>query len=644
MSRLADYQALLGRKKVAFEPHGLTKIPKLNAAMFPHQQHSTEFALRAGCAAMFLDTGLGKSLCALDWGRVVVEETNKPVLMLAPLAVGPQHQREADKFGIEATYVREPEQIVGRFPQVWITNYERLDKFDASQFSGVILDESSILKSFNGKTARALIETFSATPFRLACTATPAPNDHTELGAHADLLGVMEMREMLSRWFVNDTSEASQDWRIKGHAVSAFWDWVASWSRCIAKPSDLGYSDAGFVLPDLIETHHVVTADRTQNTGDDEGQIRLFRMPENSATSVHREKRMTASARADVAALVVFGDWASCGSQSTQTIAAPHIGTIQPNAGSAASRAEHQKKTKHTCGSITTPTSTDGYEPQSEQNAAMLSGGRGTRKTPSTERNAKPWPEEDAENGGATSASNPHGALTQTSTVGCSPAKTAAVQFAGPRGHQNEASDWPLTTAMQQVACAGSSVPTATKESGSSLIAQSGYGERQNTLIERDWWVIWCHSDYEQDELERRFGDKAFSIRGSHSADRKEEMHEAWLRGERKALICKPVMFGYGLNWQHCCKMVFVGLSFSYESYYQAIRRCWRFGQTRPVHVHIAMADTERNIFEAVKRKSEDHDVMKAAMCDAMARAHKRSETKINYRPIKNVEIPAWLA
>lgn len=466
MSTLNAYQQLLAGKRVAFKPHGLARVPKLNDKMFPHQHHSTEFALRAGCAALFLDTGLGKSLCALDWGRVVVEKTNKSVLMLAPLAVGPQHQREADKFDIDAKYVREPEEIKGA--GIWITNYERLDKFDASRFSGVILDESSILKSFTGKTAKGLIDTFAQTPWRLACTATPAPNDHTELGAHADLLGVMEMREMLSRWFVNDTSEASQDWRIKGHAVDAFWDWVASWSRCITKPSDLGFSDDGFVLPELIETHHVITADRTQNTGDDEGQIRLFRMPENSATSVHREKRMTAAARAEAIAAAV---------------------AKEPN----------------------------------------------------------------------------------------------------------------------------------------------------------ETWLIWCDSDAEADALTERIPG-AIEVRGSMPAEKKEERLTAFSTGTAKIMVTKPSIAGYGLNWQHCARVAFIGLSFSYESYYQAIRRCWRFGQKRPVHVHVAMADTERNIFAAVKRKSEDHDIMKAAMSAAMARAHKRTDTKINYRPTKNVEIPAWLA
>ena len=165
---LAEYHELIARKRVTFEPRGLSNVPSLNSAMFPHQHHSTEFALRTGCAALFLDTGLGKSLCALDWGRVIVEETNKPVLMLAPLAVAGQHERESVKFGIDAKAIREADEVGG--PRVYITNYDRLDRFDASQFGGVILDESSIIKSFTGQTTRKLIETFRKTPYRLGNT------------------------------------------------------------------------------------------------------------------------------------------------------------------------------------------------------------------------------------------------------------------------------------------------------------------------------------------------------------------------------------------------------------------------------------------------------------------------------------------
>jgi len=415
---------------------------------------------------MFLDTGLGKSLCALEWGRVVVEHTNKPVLMLAPLAVGPQHQREAEKFGIAARYIREPEDVSGA--GVWITNYERLEKFDASSFSGVILDESSILKSFTGATTRALMSAFADTPFKLACTATPAPNDHTELGQHAEFLGIMRTMEMLAQWFINDTSTASQDWRLKKHAVRPFWDWVASWSRCISKPSDIGFDDGNFSLPDLVMHQHVVEVDRSVDAGEEkDGQARLLRMPETSATSIHREKRMTVDARAD-------------------------------------------------------------------RIAAMVAAER----------------------------------------------------------------DEP--------------------------------------------WIVWCDTDYEADALTNRIPD-AMEVRGSMRADVKEERLVAFSLGKARVIVTKPSIAGYGLNWQHCARQAFVGLSFSYESFYQAIRRSWRFGQTRPVHVHVAMGDTEKAIWDVVSRKSGDHDRMKNEMRGAMSRAVNVHQPRKPYTPTKNVIIPSWI-
>jgi hypothetical protein len=457
----------LAAKRVAFEPRGLAHVPALNSAMFPHQAHTTEFLLRAGCGAAFLDTGLGKSLVALEWGRVVAEHTNKPVLMLAPLAVGPQHAREAEKFGIEAAYFREPP--AGRCPPIVITNYERVDKFDPGQFAGVILDESSILKSFSGATTRKLIEAFKRTLFRLACTATPAPNDHMELGNHSQFLGAMDSREMLSRWFINDTSDASQSWRLKGHAAASYWEWVASWARCVARPSDLGFSDDGFELPELIEMTHRVGVDLTDDAGEDrDGQNLMFRVTETSATSIHREKRRTVDDRADAIAELVTAD----------------------------------------------------------------------------------------------------------------------------------------------------------------------HGEP---------WILWCDTDAEAEALTSRIGD-AVEVRGSMKPEQKEERLVAFGAGDIRVLVSKPRICGYGLNWQHCARMAFVGMSYSYEAYYQAVRRCWRFGQTRPVEVHIALADTERPIFDAVRLKAAAHEMMKAEMVSAMRRAHQRAETKVAYQPTKIFPLAKWVA
>jgi superfamily II DNA or RNA helicase len=467
VNALADYRGLIAAKKVAAPARGMAHVPALHPALFDHQRHSTEFALRTGCAALFLDTGLGKSFCALEWGRAIVEATNKPVLMLAPLAVSPQHQREAERFAIDAKAIRDPGAMRGA--RVYVTNYERLDRFDVGDFAGVILDESSIVKSFTGATSRKLRSAFARTPFRLACTATPAPNDHMELGQHSDFLGVMPPSEMLSRWFIADQQNMGR-YRVKAAARRAFWEWVASWARAIGKPSDLGFSDDGFVLPELVVEHHEVSADRTLNAGaEKDGQGLLFRVPDTSATSIHREKRLTAAARADVVA--------------------------------------------------------------------------------------------------ATVAAEP-----------------------------------------------------------------------------REPWIVWVDTDYEADAVMARLPGDFLEVRGSMPADEKEAKLDGFSTGRVRGIVTKASIAGFGLNWQHCARQCFAGLSFSYESYYQAIRRCWRFGQKREVRAHVVCADTERSIWAAIARKAGDHEAMKREMVAAMRRAALTSGILDDYRPDQEAHLPAWLA
>lgn len=466
---LSEYHKIIDGKRVAFIGAGLDDVPALNLSMFPHQAHATEFALRKGRAALFLDTGLGKSLCALEWGRIVVEHTNKPVLMLAPLAVAQQHQREAERFGIDATVVRSGDEIGAK--RIYVTNYDRLNKFDPDRFGGVILDESSILKSFTGKTTRALIDAFAKTRFRLCCTATPAPNDHTELGTHAEFLGVMRRDEMLPIWFINDTMDTGT-WRIKGHAREDFWSWVASWSRCVSRPSDLGFDDGNFALPDLTITHHEVKADRScdvgfEKTGKLAGQQRLFRIPDTSATSIHHEKRLTIKQRAERVAELV---------------------------------------------------------------------------------NAEP----------------------------------------------------------------------------------------------SDPWIVWVDTDYEADAVMAVLPD-AVEVRGSQSPEEKERRLVSFSEGRTRVIVTKARIAGYGLNWQHCARQAFAGISFSYEAFYQAIRRSWRFGQTRPVQVHVVCADTERAIWAVVERKSGDHDAMKREMVAAMRRSMSDKKARKIYQPEMEAAVPAWI-
>lgn len=454
------YQDFLAGKAIRAKERGLDRVPELASHLFPFQRHSVEFALRAGCAGLFLDTGLGKTECQLEWCQKAIEATGGKALILTPLAVAGQTKRRAERWGYEARIIRDQSDAG---PGINICNYDRIDKLDASQFGIVSLDEASILKSFTGKTTRALIEMFKGARFKLAATATPAPNDHMELGNYAEFLEIMAANEMLSRFFINDTSTASQEWRLKGHAVNSFWDWMASWARMAEKPSDLGDSDEGFVLPPFETIRH-----RAKDSRIDRELADLFGAPSLSATNLHDIKRQTIEARAEATASVV---------------------------------------------------------------------------------SAEP-------------------------------------------------------------------------------------GER---------WIIWVDTDYEGDAV-RAAVPQAIEIRGSQSIDEKEEKIAAFESGQAQIIIGKPAMMGFGLDWSHCARMAFVGRSYSYETFYQAVRRCWRFGQKRIVKVHLIVAEGEGEIGRVIDRKADDHARMKAAMREAMLRATgNAAQTKIPYQPKHSARLASWL-
>jgi hypothetical protein len=251
------YRAFLSAKAIRDPSTGLRDIPALPEALFPFQRDITAWALRRGRAALFAGTGLGKSFMELAWADAVTRETGRPILHLAPLAVSAQLVREADKFGIAARQVRSQDECG---PGISVTNYQKLDQFDLSRFGGVILDESSILKSSDGKVRSRLIQACAQIPFRLAATATPAPNDFMELGNHAEFLGVMSYTDMLATFFVHDGGD-TRSWRLKGHAEDAFWKWMASWAVMLRRPSDLGYSDDGYDLPPLKYVQHTTAVE-----------------------------------------------------------------------------------------------------------------------------------------------------------------------------------------------------------------------------------------------------------------------------------------------------------------------------------------------------------------------------------------------
>lgn len=252
-----EYAEFLARKAQLDPPTGLTIIPDLPEQLFDFQRDIVRWALRRGRAAIFAQTGLGKSFMELAWGRAIYQATGGNVLLLTPLAVAGQMVREAEKFGLPAKQCATQDEVE---PGITVTNYAKLHHFDLSQFIGVILDESSILKAFDGKTRTMLIERCAQVPYRLAATATPAPNDFTELGNHAEFLGVMSLTGMQSIFFVHDAGDTGK-WRLKGHAEDDFWRWMCSWSVLLRRPSDLGYDDGDYELPPLQQFEHLVDAD-----------------------------------------------------------------------------------------------------------------------------------------------------------------------------------------------------------------------------------------------------------------------------------------------------------------------------------------------------------------------------------------------
>jgi superfamily II DNA or RNA helicase len=233
---MTDYETFLAQKRLTAPLAGFECGP-IDERLFPFQRDIVRWALRKGKAAIWADCGLGKTLMALEWARHVIQhcDAGGKILILTPLAVAQQFRAEGEKFGIPVTVCKIATDVQ---PGINVTNYERLHLFDVSQFVGIVADESSILKDYTSATRNALIETFAKTPFRLACTATPSPNDIMELGNHAEFLGVMTRTEMLAMWFIHDGGKTS-DWRLKGHAQKLFWSWVTTWAVSISNPADI---------------------------------------------------------------------------------------------------------------------------------------------------------------------------------------------------------------------------------------------------------------------------------------------------------------------------------------------------------------------------------------------------------------------
>ncbi|WMT85591.1 helicase [Pelagibacterium sp. 26DY04] len=345
MNAHVSYEQFLAAKAMVDPATGITDRIELPEFLFPHQRDITQWSLRRGRAAIFAGTGLGKTLMELVWAHEVSRYTRKPVLLLAPLAVSHQHEREADAFGIPARVVNAQSDGV-----IEVTNYQKLDRFALGELGGVALDESSILKSTDGKYRTKLIQDCADVPFRLAATATPAPNDFMELGNHAEFLGAMSYTDMLATFFTHDGGD-TQKWRLKGHAETEFWKWMASWAVMLRKPSDLGYSDEGYDLPPLKRQQHVVSAEYapSMETG------LLFPMEARTMQERIAARRDTVGERVELAASITPTDrpfvwWCNLNAES-EALAAAIPGAVEVK-GSDSDDAKERKLRDFTSGDI----------------------------------------------------------------------------------------------------------------------------------------------------------------------------------------------------------------------------------------------------------------------------------------------------
>lgn len=412
-----SYLDFLSGKRRTWEGCGFAVDPAtLPKALFPFQRDITGWGIQRGRASIFSDCGTGKTPMQLAWSQAVHRHTGRDVLIFAPLAVSAQTKREGAKFGIPVTVCREARDLR---PGINITNYERLEKFTPDRFGAIVLDESSILKGYDGVTRKALTAFAKPIPYRLACTATPAPNDIAELINHAEFLEIMTGKEIIALFFTQD-GNTTHKWRLKGHAREDFWRWLASWSVALRKPSDLGYADEGFILPPLNM--------RAVTVSSPSGLTTLFPMDEGLSL-----QEMRASLRESLPA---------------------------------------------------------------------------------------------------------------------------------------------------RVAAAAEMVNADSKEP----------------------WLVYCNLNAESEALARAIPD-AVEVTGSDDPDDKERALLAFAEGRTRVLVSKASIAGHGLNFQHCARVAFVGLSYSFEQMYQSIRRCWRFGQERPVDCYIITAEAEGAVVEAVKKK-----------------------------------------
>lgn len=569
---------------------------EVNTFLHPWQREIVAWAVQTGRAALWEDTGLGKTVQALEWCRLSAGTS----LVVAPLAVCHQTVREASRIGLTATYARSDEDVTG--PGIWITNYERAAAFDPNRFGAVVLDEASILKNADGKTRAMLTDHFAPVPHRLACTATPAPNEPEELTGQAAFLGHSTRANMLAAYFVHDDT----GWRLKGHARKPMFKWLSTWAVAIRRPSDMGYDDGGYVLPGINIVPHLLDIDVVPD-----GQ--LFATDLGGVGGRAAVRRETLIGRCEAAVTLINNDhgWSAAwgGSPSTPQIGAPSMRPTPSIAPSEDLKLDPAKTIASTCASTTNgkrivTSNINGKRPTN----ATRDDASAMQPTPATEPNAS-----DSQScatripSGTTNSADPLESPRQSTTSGLRDRAVAAPSV-GQLSGMELAGGSPSTTATPLAGSAESSAENATLASGSSRTTRSCLPAPSATSALPEPWIVWCGLNDEQDYLERAFGDRCFSVKGSQSPEEKADLLLRWVAQERPILVTKPKIAGFGMNFQHCARMAFVGLSDSMETYYQAIRRCHRYGQSRVVDVHVVVSRLESAIAANVGRKQIEAD------------------------------------
>lgn len=460
-----NYLDFIKSKQIRADDAGFNiELSDINKNAFEWQKLLIKWSIMKGKCANFQECGLGKTIQQLCFADETRKYTGKPSIILAPLAVANQTKMQGDRFGIEVNICESQKDVTKN--AVNITNYEKLHNFDCSVFGSVVLDESSILKNNTGKTRTQLIESFKFTPFKGCYTATPSPNDFMELGNHSEFLGVMSYFEMLATFFVHDGGNVSQ-WRLKGHAESAFWDWVSSWACVVTNPSILGYNDERYNLPPL-NVKQVTVKSELQ---DDSGQMLLF--PEATQTLQERAK---------------------------------------------ARRDSTEDRVKKAC-------------------------------------------------------------------------------------------------------------------------------EIANSTDEQI--LVWCDYNKESELLKKNISG-AVEVKGSDSDEHKRNAMLGFANGDIRVLVSKPSICGYGMNWQNCNNEIFVGLSDSFEKYYQAIRRCWRFGQEKPVNAYIVVSEAEGAVKDNIEKKQQQAQKFMAELAERTKKKlltdiHRTTKMITTYKPKERMILPQWI-